>query len=87
MKSPIAHIVQKHPEVFRQHYDSEYLMLASFVFHEFLKGEASFWHDYFAIINFSDIPMLWTEEEIDELQDQILKKDIKHYRDEFEDEW
>jgi hypothetical protein len=44
-------------------------MLASFVFHEFLKGEESFWHDYFEIINFSDIPMLWTEEEVDELQD------------------
>jgi hypothetical protein len=69
MRSPISHIVQKHPKVFKQHYDSEYLMLASFVFHEFLKGEESFWHDYFEIINFSDIPLLWTEDEVDELQD------------------
>lgn len=87
MRSPIAHIVLKHPEVFKQHYDSEYLMLASFILHEFLKGEDSFWYPYLEIINFSDIPMLWNADEIEELQDQILKKDIKHYRDEFEDEW
>lgn len=69
MRSPIAHIVQKHPEVFKQHYDSEYLMLASFILHEILKGEESFWHPYLEIINISDLPMLWSEEEVEELQD------------------
>jgi len=69
MRSPIAHIVLKHPEVFKQHYDSEYLMLATFILHELLKGEESFWFPYLEIINFSDIPMLWTADEIDELQD------------------
>ena len=67
MRSEVAHIVQKHPEVFKQHYDSEYLMLATFVLHEILKGEDSFWFPYLEIINFSDIPMLWSEDEIDEL--------------------
>ncbi len=67
MRSSISHIVTKHPEVFKQHYDSEYLMLATFVMHEIMKGEGSFWHPYFEIINFSDIPMLWEEHEIEEL--------------------
>lgn len=30
---------------------------------------------------------MWEEDEIEELQDQILKKDIIHYKSEFEDEW
>jgi hypothetical protein len=42
-------------------------MLAAFVLHELLKGEDSFWYPYMEIINFSDIPMLWTEDEVDEL--------------------
>jgi hypothetical protein len=44
-------------------------MLATFILHELLKGEESFWFPYLEIINFSDIPMLWTADEIDELQD------------------
>jgi histone-lysine N-methyltransferase SETD3 len=31
--------------------------------------------------------MLWKEDEMNELQDAILKKDIIHYRKEFDDEW
>ena len=46
-RSKIAYIIDKHPEVFKQHYDSEYLVLAAFIFHELLKGEESFWHPYF----------------------------------------
>lgn len=86
-RSPINFIINNHPEVYKKHYDAEYLMLATFVFYEVLKGEKSFWHPYFQIINFSDIPMLWKEDEMNELQDAILKKDIIHYRKEFDDEW
>lgn len=60
-------MLQKHPEIFKEHYDAEYLVLIIFMFHEMLKGEDSFWHPYFEIINISDLPMLWTDEEIDEL--------------------
>ena len=66
-KSCINFIIEKHPEVYKKHYDAEYLMLATFVFHEVLKGEKSFWFHYFQIINFSDLPMLWKEDEIEEL--------------------
>ena len=60
-------MIEKHPEIFKDHYDSEYLVLIVFVWHEMLKAEASFWHPYFQIINFSDIPMLWETHEIEEL--------------------
>lgn len=68
-RSQIAHIIVRHPDLYKDHYDAEYLVLATYVFYELLKGEDSFWHPYFEIINFSDIPMLWQEHEIEELQD------------------
>lgn len=66
-RSEIAFIIDRHPDVYKTHYDAEYLMLATYIFFEHLKEEKSFWHPYFQIINFSDIPMLWKPEEIDEL--------------------
>jgi hypothetical protein len=69
MKSNVAHIILKHPEIFKSHHDSEYLTLGLFIMHEILKGEESFWYPYLEIINFSDLPMLWTKHEIEELQD------------------
>jgi hypothetical protein len=62
-------MLERHPAIFKDHYDAEYLVLIIFLFYEMLKGEDSFWHPYFQIINVSDLPMLWTDEEIDELQD------------------
>ena len=59
--------IEKHPKIFKEHYDSEYLILAVFLFYEFLKEEKSFWYPYFQIVNFSDLPMCWTEDEVDEL--------------------
>lgn len=35
----------------------------------------------------SDLPMLWSDNEIDELQDNVLQKDILEYRNEYENEW
>ncbi|CDW88807.1 set domain protein [Stylonychia lemnae] len=84
--SKISHIINKHPKIFKHHQDAEYLILIVFVWHELLKGEESFWYHYFQIINQSDLPMLWTEEEIAELQDQVMQKDILEYRAEYDNE-
>lgn len=67
MKSDVAHIVLKHPEIFKSHHDSEYLTLGLFIMNEICKGEASFWFPYLEIINFSDLPMIWTKHEVEEL--------------------
>ncbi len=85
--SELGPIVRKHPEVFKEHYDAEYLRLIAFIMMERLKGERSFWKPYFDIVNFTDLPFLWSEEEVKEFQDQVLERDIKEYKKEFDEEW
>eukprot|EP00347_Sterkiella_histriomuscorum_P010279 403376910 len=85
--SKIAPLLSKHPEIFKHHQDAEYLVIIAFVWHELMKGEASFWYPYFQIINLSDLPMLWSDQEIQEFQDQVLQKDIQDYKVEYENEW
>lgn len=43
----IGHILDKHPEVFRERQLSEHHVLIFFVMHEMSKGEESFWYPYF----------------------------------------
>lgn len=54
---------------------------------EMLKGEESFWHPYFQVINTCDLPMAWSEAELVEFQDVVLKTTLTNYRSDFEDEW
>lgn len=59
-------VYEKHPEIFSKHYDHEYLRLIVYLFHELLKEEKSFWYPYFQVISSSEIPMVWSEEELSE---------------------
>jgi len=65
--SKLSTIIDKHPEIFKTHFDAEYLLLISFLWHELLKGVSSFWYPYLQIINMSELPMFWSEAEIEEL--------------------
>lgn len=76
-----------HPQIFKKHYDAEFLTLIVYLWHEKTKGEASFWKPYLDIINFTDLPFLWSDEEIDQFQDAVLQQNVKRYRTEFEEEW
>ena len=80
-------VYEKHPEIFKKHYDSEYLRLIVFVYYEMLKGDQSFYHPYFAVISETDLPMTWSEDELTEFQDQVLKITILNYKKEYEEEW
>ena len=68
MRSPQLwqEVFDPHPEVYKTHYDFEYLRIITYVFHEMLKGADSFWHPYFEVISWSDIPMLWDDAELGE---------------------
>ena len=57
-------VQEKHPEVFKKHYDAEYLRLIVYVYYELLKGEQSFYHPYFEVISDTDLPMTWSDEEL-----------------------
>ena len=43
----MAEIYDRHPELFKKHYDAEYLVIICYVLAEMLKGDKSFWHPYF----------------------------------------
>ena len=43
----VGQVIDKHPALFKRHYDAEYLILILFVMHEMMKGEESFWHPFF----------------------------------------
>ena len=58
-KSPIAHIVKRHADVFEEHADSEYLRLIFFICYELSKGESSLWYPYFQIAEKTDLPAFW----------------------------
>ena len=63
----IGEIFDKHPNLFKTHLDAEYLTLIFFVMTEMIKGKDSFWHPFFQIINFTDLPMHWTLAQLGEL--------------------
>ena len=68
LKSPIGFMIAKHSEVFNKHQEVD-LALVLYTLYEKLKGEDSFWAPSFAIMNLSDLPAFWKEEEINEFQD------------------
>ena len=67
LDSQIGYIIKENPEIFKEHFDAEYLILIVFLLYEMLKEEKSFWAPYFAIVNVSDLPYTWSEDELNEL--------------------
>ncbi len=59
--------MKAHDEIFKDHYDGEYLTLVAFIMYELNKGEGSFWHPYFEATNASDLISFWDLEELYEL--------------------
>ena len=87
-RTPLLHsLFENHPELFKKYYDAEYLRMVMFLWHERAKGDKSFWKPYLDIINFTDLPCLWSDDELAELQDAVLIANIKAYRRDFEEEW
>jgi hypothetical protein len=64
LTSEIGFIIEKHADVFKEHFDGEYLRLIFFVTYELTKDEKSFWHPYFAVAERSGLPCYWKIEEI-----------------------
>jgi hypothetical protein len=87
LNSEVGFILKKHNDVFYEHFDGEYLRLIFFVTYELAKGEKSFWHPYFAIAERSNLPAYWEDNEIHELEDELLKAEIKEYKEECEAEY
>lgn len=57
----------RHPDVFSDHLDNEYLIMMVFVMHQKMIGDKSLWYPFWKIISLSDLPMRWDESELAEL--------------------
>jgi len=85
--SDIGFIVKRHEDVFKTHADGEYLRLIFFIAYEISKGEKSLWAPYFEITEESDLPCFWEDKDIEELEDELLKAEIKDYKEEYDAEY
>ena len=74
--SEIGHLLDKHPDVFNKHHEVD-LAVVIYAFHERLKGDKSFWKPYYDIINISDMPAFWSDEEIINFQDKVMIEYVK----------
>ena len=70
-----------------KHPDHEFLILASYLLHNYLLGESSFWHPYLQVMNEADLPSRWPDADLHLFQDAELVKSAELYRSELESEW
>lgn len=71
----------------KKHPDHEFLILASFLTYHTLRGEDSFWYPYLQVMNVSDLPSSWPDEDIAQFKDIELVESCILYRAELETEW
>ena len=80
-------MIERHKDVFIEHFDGEYLRLIFFITVEIGKGQKSFWYPYFQIAQESDLPCFWDDADINMLEDELLKAEIKEYKEEYDSEY
>jgi hypothetical protein len=51
------------------------------------KEKDSLWAPYFECASWTDLPYLWSEMELKELEDELLKFEIESYRKDVKEEW
>ncbi len=83
----IGHILDNHPEAFQTRISSDHLTVIFFVMTEMIKGEESFWAPYFAITEKTDMCQFWSEDELSNLQDEIMKAEAIDETDVLKDEF
>ena len=49
--------------------------------HELSKGQESFWYPYLQITEKPDLLIMWSDEQLDELQDPVLKQNVIEERE------
>jgi hypothetical protein len=62
-------------------------VLIVFIMYEMCKGEDSFWGPYFECASWADLPYCWSDDDLTELEDELLKFEIIEYRKEVQGEW
>ena len=63
-----------------KHPDHEFLILASYLLHNYLKGPNSFWHPYLQVMNEADLPSRWPDADLALFKDTELIQSALLYR-------
>lgn len=63
------------------------MSLIIFYLREYERWEKSPWYPSLAITNLSELPVAWSEEEINEFQDKTMIGYIKQYRAQYEEDF
>ena len=68
-QSPIGYLFENHDALFVTNNDRDFMILIVFIMYEKLKGEDSFYHPYFAIVDDDMIPTCYWPETVLERSD------------------
>lgn len=85
--SEIAEILSAHEDVFVAYQERDFMVLCLYLIFERSKGEESFWHPYFEIVELVDLPSQWDDEVIDKLVDAELKANVRIFKEQSNKEW
>lgn len=80
--SPLKPLIEAHPTLFGSN-EVEDLSMVLFFLHEKLKGEASFYYPAIQIMNTSELPYRWSDEEVGEFQDRVIISYVQLYKAQF----
>jgi hypothetical protein len=72
-KSPLSELINECPGIFEDHYESDYFKLTLYMMMEWGKKEESFYYPYLNQVDNPFSIIQWTDEELLELHDGILK--------------
>lgn len=65
LQSDLGELITKHPEIFDKHEEDDF-SLVIFYMREYMRGSESPWWPSIQITNLSELPLHWSEEEINE---------------------
>ena len=68
-------------------YRSDKLLITTFLLHEHLQGDGSFWKPYIDVMFDAELVSNWSQDDVAEFMDPELKMDVELYQSEVEATW
>ena len=85
--SPIGHLFESHDNLFVCNNDRDTSILLVYIIYEKLKGQESFYYEYFEMIDATMHATYWPEEVIEKSDSKLFKLSMKDSKDSHEEDW
>lgn len=88
-ESTLNSILLRNPDFFSEEHcpDADFNILSLFVFWERLKGKESFFSPMFEVSDQNYSLMSWSEEELNDLEDNLIKGQVNEFKEDMESNW